>query len=251
MIDIMRNIYAIVNNKGGVGKSTTTLNLSAGLAFKGKSVLMIDLDPQANLTQSCGCKPQSSIFDALVNESDLPIIRVKENLFISPSSFELSNFEHIGEPGKEHILKGLINKIRGQFDFIFIDCQPSLSSLTMSCLIAANKVLIPLQSHFLASHGLKHLLTIISKTKQRLNPDLEVGGIILTMFKKNTVLSRDIARFADLNFQDMVFKTKIRDNISIAEAPANQSDIFSYAPGSLGALDYSNLCSEFLARFNN
>ncbi len=251
MIDNMSNIYAIVNNKGGVGKSTTTLNLSAGLALKGKSVLMIDLDPQANLTQSCGCKPQSSIFDALVNDSDLPVVEVKKHLFICPSSNELSSFEHQNEVGKENILKSLLKKVKGQFDYIFIDCQPSLSSLTMSALIAADKVLIPLQSHFLASHGLKNLLTIISKTKQRLNPDLEVGGIILTMFKKNTVLSRDIASFADLNFKDMVFKTKIRDNISIAEAPANQSDIFSYAPGSLGALDYANLCSEFLERFNN
>nr|WP_319399015.1 ParA family protein [uncultured Carboxylicivirga sp.] len=248
----MKNkVYAVVNNKGGVGKTSTVFNLAAGLAKRGFKTLMIDLDPQANLSQSCGCKSQSNVFHALVNDSELPIIEVSNNLSICPSNIELSSFEHLNEPGKENILRGLIGGIRGQFDYIFIDCQPSLSALTMSALIAVDYALIPLQSQFLASHGLKHLLSVISKTKQRLNADLEIGGILLTMYKKNTVLSRDIASFADTNFSDLVFRTKVRDNISIAEAPANQSDIFSYAPGSLGALDYSNLCSEFLERFNN
>ncbi len=247
----MKNIYAVVNNKGGVGKTSTVFNLAAGIAKRGIKTLMLDLDPQANLTQSCGCTYQSNIFDALVSDSELPIIPVKENLFISPSTMELSKFEHLQEVGKENILKSLLDKVKGEFDYVFIDCQPSLSALTMSALIAADRVLIPLQSHFLPSHGLKHLLSIIEKTKKRLNPELEVGGIILTMYKKNTVLSRDIASFVGTNFQDLVFKTKIRDTTSISEAPAYQSDIFEYSPGGLGALDYGNLCTEFLQRFDN
>ncbi len=246
-----KNIFAVINNKGGVGKTTTTFNLAAGLAYtKDKSVLMIDLDPQANLTQSCGCRETQSVFNALVNDADIPIFKVKQNLYICPSCIELSSFEHLNEVGKEKILDGLISKLKRKFDFIFIDCQPSLSALTMSALIAADYALIPLQSHFLASHGLKHLLNVISKTQQRLNPNLEVGGITLTMFKKNTVLSRDIAEFANSNFNELLFNSKIRDCISIAEAPANQQDIFSYAPGSLGALDYGNLCNEFINRFD-
>ncbi|WP_075603901.1 ParA family protein [Saccharicrinis aurantiacus] len=247
----MKHIYAIVNNKGGVGKTSTVYNLSAGIARRNKRVLMIDVDPQANLTQSCGCDSSDNVYNSLLYDKELPIIEVKQNLFIAPSSMELSSFEHLNEVGKENILRSLIAKLEDKFDFVFIDCQPSLSALTMSALIASNNVIIPLQSHFLSSHGLKNLLTVISKTKQRLNPNLEVGGILLTMFKKNTVLSRDIADFTSSNFKNLVFKTKIRDNISIAEAPASQSDIFSYSPGSLGALDYGKFCSEFLARFNS
>lgn len=246
------NVFITINSKGGVGKTSTTHNLAASLALRNKRVLMIDLDPQSNLTQSCGCKQTESVFDAIVaDESGLPICKVKPNLYICPSSMQLSSFERLEEPGKETILRSLIDNVRMDYDYILIDSQPSLNALTLSGLIAADKVLIPLQSQFLASHGLNHLLTIISKTRKRLNPSLEIGAIILTMFKKNTVLSREIASFASSNWSNLLFSTKIRDNIAIAESPAFHTDIFTSAPGSLGALDYNNLCSEFLERFEN
>lgn len=245
-------VFSISNHKGGVGKTTTTLNLAAGLARMGRKVLVVDLDPQANLSQSLGVREsEQNVYLALKGQCSLPEVFIVENLWLAPSHLNLSGaeLELSMEPGRENLVKGLLKKLKNQYDYIFLDCPPSLGLLTVNALNSSDFVLIPLQAHFLASQGLAKLMEIIGKVQERLNPDLSLGGIIITMYKKNTVLSRDVLNFTSSRFGEMVFRTKIRDNIAIAEAPASGKDIFRYSKGSLGALDYSNLCVEFINRF--
>jgi len=245
-------IFAISNHKGGVAKTSTTVNLAAGLAHLGRKVLVVDLDPQANLSQSLGVKEHTpSIYNALKGQCTIPELAITNNLWLAPSHLDLSGaeLELSMEPGRENLLKGLFKKLSNEYDYILIDCPPSLGLLTVNAMNASNKILIPLQAHFLASQGLAKLLEIISKVQERLNPVLQLGGIIITMYKKNTILSRDVIEFTNSHFSDLVFHTKIRDNIAIAEAPASGMDIFRYSKNSLGALDYSNLCIEFINRF--
>ncbi|MDY0393021.1 MAG: AAA family ATPase [Candidatus Bipolaricaulis sp.] len=247
-----QKIFAISNHKGGVGKTTTTVNLVAGLARMGQKVLVVDMDAQANLSQCFGVRDyEPNIYNALKGQCKLPELQVSENISLVPSHLNLSSaeLEFSREPGRENLLKGLLQGVSQNYDYVFIDCPPSLGLLTINALNVADRVLIPLQAQFLASQGLAKLMEIITKVKQRLNPNLEIGGIVLTMYKKNTVLSRDISEFANKQFSDTIFQSKIRDNISIAEAPAAGLDIFRYSPNSLGALDYSKLSLEFLKRF--
>jgi chromosome partitioning protein len=246
-------IFAVSNHKGGVAKTTTSVNIGAGLARMKKNILLIDLDPQGNLSQSFGIKDaEPSMYNALKGQCPLPEVNVQDNLWISPANLSLSSaeLELSMEPGRENLLKRLLSRTQNDYDYIICDCPPSLGLLTVNALNAASKVLIPLQAQYLASQGLAKLMEIISKVKDRLNPELTVGGIIITMYRKNTVLSRDIVEFTNSRFADLIFFTKIRDNISIAEAPASGSDIFTYSKNSLGALDYSNLCLEFFNRFD-
>lgn len=245
-------IFAISNHKGGVAKTSTTVNLGAGLALMKKRVLLVDLDPQCNLSQSLGVKEEEpNMYSALKGQCSIPEIPIIDNLWLAPSNLNLSGaeLELSMEPGRENLLKRLLSKTQNKYDYILCDCPPSLGLLTVNALNAADKVLIPLQAQFLASQGLAKLMEIIAKVKERLNPNLSIGGIIITMYKKNTVLSRDVVEFTNSRFSDLIFQTKIRDNISIAEAPASEQDIFRYAKNSLGALDYSNLCMEFFNRF--
>lgn len=245
-------IFAISNHKGGVAKTSTTVNLAAGLAQMNRKVLVVDLDPQANLSQSLGVRDYTpSVYNALKGQCALPELSITNNLWLAPSHLDLSGaeLELSMEPGRENLLKGLFKKLANQYDYILIDCPPSLGLLTINAMNASNRILIPLQAQFLASQGLAKLIEIIGKVQERLNPSLELGGIIITMYKKNTVLSRDVIEFTNSRFSSLVFHTKIRDNIAIAEAPASGLDIFRYSKNSLGALDYSNLCIEFLNRF--
>lgn len=245
-------IFAISNHKGGVAKTSTTVNLAAGIAQMNRKVLVVDLDPQANLSQSLGVRDYTpSVYNALKGQCALPELSITNNLWLAPSHLDLSGaeLELSMEPGRENLLKGLFKKLANQYDYILIDCPPSLGLLTINAMNASNRILIPLQAQFLASQGLAKLIDIIGKVQERLNPSLELGGIIITMYKKNTVLSRDVIEFTNSRFSSLVFHTKIRDNIAIAEAPASGLDIFRYSKNSLGALDYSNLCIEFLNRF--
>jgi len=245
-------IFAISNHKGGVAKTSTSVNLGAGLALMKRRVLLVDLDPQCNLSQSLGVKDEEpNMYSALKGLCPIPEIPIIDNLWLAPSNLNLSGaeLELSMEPGRENLLKRLLAKTQNEYDYILCDCPPSLGLLTVNALNAADKVLIPLQAQFLASQGLAKLMEIIAKVKERLNPELSIGGIIITMYKKNTVLSRDVVEFTNSRFSDLIFQTKIRDNISIAEAPASGQDIFRYAKNSLGALDYSNLCMEFFNRF--
>jgi chromosome partitioning protein len=247
----MTKIISIANHKGGVGKTTTTVNLSAGLNIKGKRILCIDLDPQANLTQSLGVKDyEHSIYDSLTQNSDLRPVTIRKGFDVIPSHINLAGaeIELINEPGREYILKGLINKIKANYDYVFIDCPPSLGLLTVNSFVASDKLLIPLQAEYLATQGLARLMEVINKVKERINPEFEFGGVILTQFNKRLVLNKDIARSIGNHFGEKLYRSSIRENIALAEAPSVGKDIFEYNKKSNGAFDYSQLTKEFIER---
>ncbi len=246
----MTRIIAISNHKGGVGKTTSCINIGAGLEKEGKKVLLIDLDPQANLTQSLGVDdPQTTIYEALKGETKLKPLQVHEQLYIIPSTLDLSGaeLELSTEAGREFILKELLEAIDNTFDFILIDCPPSLGLLTINALTAANEVLIPLQAHYLPLRGLTKIIEVIDKVQKRLNRSLQIGGVFITHYDRRKILNRDVAEAITSNFDGKVYETKIRDNISLAEAPTAGIDIFRYNEKSHGAEDFRNLCNEILS----
>lgn len=250
----MGKIISLLNHKGGVGKTTSAINLGAGLVETGKKVLLIDLDPQANLTLSLGVARQpNTIYEAVRGESDLEWQEVKPNLSVVPSTLDLSGaeMELINEAGREFILKELMEPIKDDFDFIVIDCPPSLGLLTLNALTSSDLVLIPLQTEFLAMQGLAKIKQIIQKVKLRLNKELKIGGVIPTMYDQRKVLNRDVVETITKYFGSLVFDTRIRDTVALAEAPSQRMDIFSYSPDSAGAADYLALAKEFLDRVEN
>lgn len=241
-------------HKGGVGKTTSCANLGAAMAQLKKKVLLVDLDPQYNLTSCFGIRePEKDIYGALKGAYDLPLISIKKNLDIIPSSLDLSGaeIELATEAGREFILKEKLTKIKDNYDFILIDCPPSLGLLTVNALVATDKVIMPLQSQFLAVHGLSKLIDIVDKVKHRLNPAICLDGVIITQYDKRKVLNRNIAESIKTNFKSTLFKTYIRDNVSLAEAPYSGKDIFEYAPKSYGAKDYLNLAKEVIQKYRN
>ncbi len=247
----MSNIISISNHKGGVGKTTSTLNIGAGLSRLKKKVLLIDLDPQANLSQSLGItEPESTIYGAIRSEYALQPLSVDKNLNLIPSTLDLSGaeIELSSETGREYILRELLDPIRDNYDYILIDCPPSLGLLTINALTASDKVYIPLQAQFLALQGLSKLLEVIEKIQKRLNKNLEVGGVFITQYDNRKVLNRNVVETITEHFKSRIFETKIRDNIALAEAPARGLDIFRYQPKSYGAEDYLALCEEIIKR---
>jgi len=245
----MSKVISISNHKGGVGKTTSAINIGAGLNKLGKKILLIDLDPQANLSQSLGIiEPDSNIYGALRGEYKLQPIEVVKGLDVIPSTLDLSGaeVEMSGEAGREYILRELIEPIRGSYDYILIDSPPSLGLLTLNSFVASDQIFIPLQAQFLALQGLTKLLEVIDKIKKRLNKELEVGGVFITQYDSRKVLNRDVVATIEAHFEDAVFKTKIRDNVALAEAPAQGLDIFRYNPKSPGAEDYLSICKEIL-----
>ena len=247
----MGRTIAISNHKGGVGKTTTVVNLAAGLAKMGRKILAVDLDPQANLTFSFGIsKVQVSIYDALKGKAELPILNIRDNLDIVPSSLDLAGaeMELNAEAGREYILDELLAPVKDKYDYILIDCPPSLGLLTINAFTTADEIIIPIQAHFLAIKGLTKILEVINKVKRRLNPRVQITGVVITLYDKRKILHRDIEETIKTYFQDKVYETKIRENISLAEAPAQGSDIFSYSASSKGAEDYQALTIEFLKR---
>jgi chromosome partitioning protein len=247
----MGKIISLLNHKGGVGKTTSTINIGAGLVELGKKVLLIDLDPQANLSLSLGIPRQTNtIYEALRGESELEPFTIRENLDVVMSTLDLSGaeMELINEAGREYILKELFEPIKDDYDFIIIDCPPSLGLLTLNALGASDYVYIPLQTQFLALQGLAKIKQVIDKVKFRLNKNLEIGGVIATMYDARKILNRDVVDTIKKYFGEKVFETLIRDNVSLAEAPSQRTDIFNYNRNSIGAQDYMNLCKEILAR---
>ncbi len=241
----------MLNHKGGVGKTTSAINIGAGLVELGKKVLLIDLDPQANLTLALGMpRHPNTIYEALRGESGLVPYQAKENLDVVISTLDLSGaeMELINEAGREFILRELFEPLRHEYDFLIIDCPPSLGLLTLNALTSSDLVFIPLQTEFLAMQGLAKIKQVIQKVKLRLNRELAIGGVIATMYDHRKVLNRDVVDTIRKYFGDMVFETLIRDNVSLAEAPAQRQDIFRYSPNSPGAEDYLALCKEILAR---
>jgi chromosome partitioning protein len=259
----MRRI-AVINQKGGVGKTTTTVNLAAALASAGKRVCVMDLDPQAHASTHLGLEPDGSLpslYDVLVANRPLAEVRrpVADNLWIAPSDINLAaaEVELAGIVGREVILREAMAKDTEQFDFVLMDCGPSLGVLTLNALAAADEVFIPLQPHFLALHGLSKLLETTALVARRINPPLTVTGVIVCLFDSGTKLAQevvnDLTAFLDNSrgskspwAEAGVFATRIRRNIKLAECPSFGKSIFDYAPKSLGALDYRALADEVL-----
>lgn len=247
----MAIIISLMNHKGGVGKTTSAINIGAGLVELDRKILLLDLDPQANLTISLGIPRQRiTIYEAMRGESELVPYQVRENLDVVPSVLDLSGaeMELINEAGREFILRELLDPFQEEYDYIIIDCPPSLGLLTLNALTSCDTVIIPLQTEFLALQGLAKIKQVIDKVKLRLNRRLHIGGVIPTMYDSRKVLNRDVVETIKKYFGDRVFKTFIRDNVSLAEAPAQRKDIFTYSRNSSGAKDYLALCREIIER---
>lgn len=240
-------IISLLNHKGGVGKTTSAINIGAGLVELGKKALLIDLDPQANLTLSLGLpRTRTTIYQALRGETPLVPVQVKEGLDVVIATLDLSGaeMELINEAGREFILRELLDPVRLQYDYVLIDCPPSLGLLTLNALTSSDMVIIPLQTEFLAMQGLTKIKQVIQKVKLRLNKKLTIGGVLATMFDSRKVLNRDVIETIEKYFGDLVFETRIRDNVALAEAPAQRKDIFAYSRNSPGATDYLAVCQE-------
>ncbi len=247
----MARVISLLNHKGGVGKTTSAINIAAGLAQLGRRTLLIDLDPQASLTISLGVPRQPvTIYEAFRGEAELMPFSVKTHLDIITSRLELSGVETelLNEAGREYILAELIEPLRDDYEFIVMDCPPSLGLLTLNALTASDFVYIPMQTEFLALQGLAKIKQVIDKVRFRLNKQLEIGGVIATMYDSRKILNRDVVDMIKKYFGEKVFQTMIRDNVALAEAPSQRQDIFSYSPSSPGAEDYLNLCREILDR---
>lgn len=245
-------IIAFANHKGGVGKTTSAVNIGAALNKSGKRVLLIDLDPQANLSQSLGINEhQTNIYGSLIGKYSLiPHIIEFGTYEIIPSTIDLAGaeIELSSEVGREYILQELINPIKKFYDFIIIDCPPSLGLLTINALTCADEVIIPLQAEFFAMQGLAKLTDVIEKIKIRLNKNLKIGGIILTQFDSRKNLNKEVLNAVSTHFPSEVFTTKIRENIALAEAQTEGLDIFRYNEKCNGAEDYMALSEEILKR---
>jgi chromosome partitioning protein len=247
----MSKIISISNHKGGVGKTTSAINIGAGLNKLGKKVLLIDLDPQANLSQSLGLfEPERNIYGALRGEYKLEPLAIVKGLDVIGSTLDLSGaeVEMSGEAGREYILRELIEPIRNNYDYILIDSPPSLGLLTINSFTASDEIFIPLQAQYLALQGLAKLTEVIEKIKKRLNKELSIGGVFITQYDSRKVLNRDVVATIQAHFKDVVFKTIIRDNIALAEAPAQGLDIFRYNAKTNGAEDYLSLSKEIIKR---
>lgn len=251
-------VISLTNQKGGVGKTTTTANLGAALARKGKRVMVIDLDPQAHLTTSLGVKEyelEKTIYEVFkgtvsINEVIIDLGYPESNFWLLPSSltFSVADTEFSGEAGREYLLKEALQGLEQKFDYVLIDCPPSLGLLTINGFTAAEEVYIPLQTEFLAMHGMTQLLQVYNVVKRRVNPNLQITGIIGTMYDSRKKLNREVIEKIESHFGDSLFKTMIRTNVSLAEAPSFGQDIFTYRPDSAGAEDYAALAEEVLQR---
>jgi len=252
----MAHIICIANQKGGVGKTTSAINLSAAFAMAGKRTLIVDCDAQANATTGLGIDKSgltATLYNGLMGEAGLKDISIPtetENLWIVPSTVGLIGFEveMVNEPDRERILARLIAPEADNFDFIFIDCPPSLSLLTLNAMTASDGIIIPLQSEFYALEGLAQLIGTIRRVKQHLNPDLKIEGILLTLYDKRTNLAAQVADDASRYFSDLLFSTRIPRTVRLAEAPSFGKPIFSYDPSSPGAAAYLSLAKEILKK---
>lgn len=245
----MVKIFAIMNHKGGVGKTTSTVNIGAALALKNFKVLLVDLDSQANLTHHVGIKnPEHTIYDYIKGKKKITPIEIKKNLFAIPSTLDLAGaeMEISSEPGREYILKEALGRINEEFDFVLIDCPPSIGILTINALTVAHEILIPLQAEFLPLKGLAKITEVVQKIKARLNPDLKIGGVFFTQYDHRKIMNRDIFESVKEMFDKKLLTSTISKNIALAEAPGEGIDIFQYNGSCKGADDYRTLCSEIL-----
>lgn len=249
-------VIAIINQKGGVGKSTTAINLSAALGEMGKQVLLIDLDPQGNSSSGLGVEKNRvsrCIYDALLNDiplTDIIIPDVSKGLDVVPATINLAGaeVELVSEMARENRLKDAIGPMRGRYDYVFIDCPPSLGLLTINALVAADKLLIPIQCEFYALEGVTKLLDSMKRVKSRLNPSLDIYGVLLTMSDNRTTLSRQVSDEVRRFFGKIVFETSIPRTVKLSEAPSFGQPITQYDPTGKGAQSYIDLAKEVISR---
>lgn len=252
----MGRIIAVANQKGGVGKTTTSTNLSACLAEKGKKVLLVDIDPQGNATSGVGIDKndlEKTVYDMIIGECSVEQCLIKEaldNLDLLPSNVNLSGAEIdlIGIDDREFILKKNIDKIKDNYEYIIIDCPPSLNMLTVNAMTTANTVLVPIQCEYYALEGLSQLLHTINLVKERLNPELEMEGVVFTMYDARTNLSLEVVENVKNNLKQSIYKTIIPRNVRLAEAPSHGLPINLYDSKSVGAESYRLLADEVIER---
>ncbi len=258
--NIMARVICIANQKGGVGKTTTSVNLSAALASKGKRVLLLDLDPQGNASSGLGLKKydfqDSNIYHVLIGEKTMAEViqkTSKMNLDVVPANSDLvgAEIELVDVPNREFKLKEAISKVASSYDYIMIDCPPSLGLLTLNALTSANTFLVPLQCEYYALEGLSQLLNTAGLVKKNINPDLRIEGIVLTMFDTRNNLSHQVVSEIQNHFGDKVFKAIIPRNVRLSEAPSHGQAIIEYDSKSIGATKYLDLAEELLHKTNS
>lgn len=252
----MGKIIAIANQKGGVGKTTTAINLSACLAEKGKKILSVDMDPQGNMTSGLGLDKNSvekTIYDLIIGEISIDEVIKKdihENLDIIPTSIDLSGaeIELLDEENKEYILKNALYKVKDNYDFIIIDCPPSLSMLTINAMTTSDSVLVPIQCEYYALEGLSQLIHTVELVRDRLNENLKIEGVVFTMYDARTNLSLQVVENVKDNLEQNIYKTIIPRNIRLAEAPSYGMPINHYDAKSAGAESYMRLADEVISQ---
>ena len=252
----MGRVIAVANQKGGVGKTTTAINLSACLAEKGQKVLAIDMDPQGNMTSGLGIdkdEVEKNIYDLMIGQAGVDEVLQKEaieNLDVIPTSIDLSaaEIELIGVDDKEFIIRNAVQPIKDDYDYIIIDCPPSLSMLTINAMTTADSVLVPIQCEYYALEGVTKLLESMKMVKTRLNKSLDTYGVLMTMYDSRTSLSNQVVEEVQSYFGDKAFKTLIPRTVKISEAPSFGEPVITYAPQNKGAKAYMNLAKEVIKR---